>query len=287
MHTLYGKILDVDTRKRTIAIVYKGKKHTLYFQRSLFNTYLPFLKENHFAVLKVEDARVRRGVKQSTVREIVKLIQAIGGKRRVLFSIRNLRRDMREFVRNLGKKLYLDFEMTMHPYRPDKFFTQEIIQMGYILVDEKGEVLKRFEGYIRPTKHKKLTKRTLKFLKINQADVDQGVDFNTFYEHLKAIIMTHDPAIIVWGKNDYLALNDAYRLNNVPSLAQESRFVNLLELHKIYFRYKNDLGLKNAFTMYGNTLEEQRHDAYEDAWMTKKVFEGFKRTILKDADHSD
>lgn len=282
MQILYGKILEVDTRKRTIKMVYKHKKRTLYFQRSLFNTYLPFLKENHFAVLKVEAPKLRRREKLYTVREVIKLIQSLAGKRRVLFSIKNLKQDMREFISNLGKKLYLDFEMTMHPYTVDKTFTQEIIQMGYILVDENDIVLDRFEGYIKPTKHKKLTKRTLKFLKIVQGDVDEGLDFKDFYDHLKTLIMDHDPAIIVWGKNDFLALDDAYKINRVPSLASESRFVNLLSLHKIYFGYKNDLGLKNAFTMYGNTLESQKHDAYEDAWMTKKVFEGFKKTILEE-----
>jgi|AntRauTorckE6833_2_1112554.scaffolds.fasta_scaffold00274_21 sporulation inhibitor KapD len=286
MRTLYGKILDVDTRKRTITMVYKNKKQSLYFQRALFNTYLPFLKENHFIVLKADYPSIRRGEKHSTVREVVKLIQSIGGKRRILFSIRHLRDDMRTFIKGLGKKLYLDFEMTMHPYHVDKNFTQEIIQVGYILVDETDQVLNRYEGYIQPTKHKYLTKRTLKFLKIEQRAVDAGMEFKNFYDHLKDIVIRHDPAIIVWGKNDFMALDDAYKINKVPSLASESRFVNLLQLHKIYFRYKNDLGLKNAFTMYGNTLEEQKHDAYEDAWMTKKVFEGFKKTLLSHKESS-
>ncbi len=279
MPTVYGKIIDVDTKRRTIDIIHRGKKKTCYLQRSKFNTFSSFLRVGHFAVLRVSKPKRKRDYVAYTVRDVKKLIQPIAGKRRVLFSTVTLKREIRTFINTLGAKLYLDFEMSMHPYRVDKDFKQEIIQAGYILVDKDDNVLKKYETFIRPTRHKTLTKRTLKFLTLTQKDVDQGIPFETFYEHLKNLLDTHDPAIIVWGRNDFLSLDEAYELNRLPSLAKGSRFVNLLQLHKNYFRYKDDVGLKTAFTMYGNSLDTQRHDAYEDAWMTKRIFEGFRHWI--------
>ncbi|MFW5893358.1 MAG: exonuclease domain-containing protein, partial [Bacillota bacterium] len=271
MPTVFGKIISIDSRRRTIDIIHRRKKKTCYFQRSHFNTFASFLRPGHFVVLKVSNPRRKRDYKAHIVKDVKKLIQPLGGKRRVLFSTDRLKREIRAFIDGLGKKLFLDLEMSMHPYTVDKSFKQEIIQAGYILVDENDRVVREYATYIRPTRHKKLSKRTLKFLTLNQDDVDEGIPFETFYNHLRKILTDHDPAIIVWGKNDFLSLDEAYRLNNLPSLANESRFVNLLQLHKNYFRYKDDVGLKTAFTMYGNTLKTQRHDAYEDAWMTKKI----------------
>ncbi|MFW5892980.1 MAG: exonuclease domain-containing protein [Bacillota bacterium] len=279
MPTVFGKIIDLDSKRRTIDIIHRRKKKTCYFQRSQFNTFGSFLRPGHFVVLNVSNPKRKRDYKAYVVKDVKKIFQSLLGKRRVLFSTDKLKEEIRTFIDGLESKLFLDFEMSMHPYSVDKSFKQEIIQVGYILVDANDRVIREYETYIQPTRHKKLSKRTLKFLALDQADVDKGVPFSAFYNHLKKLLIDHDPAIIVWGKNDFLSLDEAYQINDLPSLANESRFVNLLQLHKNYFRYKDDVGLKTAFTMYGNTLETQRHDAYEDAWMTKKIFEGFKDWI--------
>ena len=276
MPTVYGKIIDVDTKRRTIDIIHRGKKKTCYLQRSKFNTFSSFLRVGHFAVLRVSKPKRKRDYVAYTVRDVKKLIQPIAGKRRVLFSTVTLKREIRTFINTLGAKLYLDFEMSMHPYKVDKGFIQEIIQVGYVLEDENGKILKTYKTCIQPSRHKKLTKRTLKFLDLTQADVDQGVSYQAFYDPLKTLIMTHEPAIIVWGRNDYLSLKESYQVNKVTSLSGHTRFVNLLKLHKNYFNFKNDLGLKRAYEMYGHEKENQRHDALEDAQMTRKIFHGFK-----------
>jgi sporulation inhibitor KapD len=174
--------------------------------------------------------------------------------------------------------MFLDLEMSMHPYKVDKDFKQEIIQASYYLMDEKNNVIEVYDQLIKPTRHKKLTKRTLKFLKITQEDIENGIDFKEFYDHYKHVIQKYNPAVIVWGRNDFLALKECYKINNLPNI-KDARYVNLLKLHKNYFHLKNDLGLFNAFSLYEAPLENQAHNALEDAFVTSKIFFGFQAVL--------
>ncbi len=282
---IYGKIKHVDILNRTISLNHKGRQHTLYFQRAMFNKFQKFLLAGTYLVLNTTIITRKNKDKRETVTQVIKITRPHPRGVRLLYSFRQLQTETKQFINSLNNKLFLDFEMSMHPYTVDKQFVQEIIQVGYVLEDAKGNVLKRKKMCVKPTRHKRLSKRTLKFLDLTQSDVDEGVSYKTFYHHLKAIIEAHRPAIIVWGRNDGLSLNESYRLNQVKPLNHQTRFVNLLKLHKNYFHVKNDIGLKTAYEMYGHNMPEQRHDALEDAFMTRDIFHGFKRHMNDPENH--
>jgi sporulation inhibitor KapD len=197
----------------------------------------------------------------------------------VYYDVKNIKKGTTALINNLGHKMFLDLEMSMHPYTVDKSFKQEIIQVGYILVNDKDEIIERYNEIIKPTRHPKLSKRTLRFLDITQEEVDRGLSFTDFYHHFRYVVETYHPAIIVWGRNDFLALRDGYKINKVPSLDRKTRYINLLKLHKNYFHLKNDLGLFNACNLYCDIEKEQSHNAFEDALFTYKIFQGFKDVL--------
>ena len=86
----------------------------------------------------------------------------------------------------------------------------------------------------------------------------------------------YSPIVYVWGKNDQLELNKLNRLYKLNNFTRRMRFVDLLNLHKIYFSLKNDVGLFNAYNEYSDEiLEDQKHDAFEDAKVTMKIFDYF------------
>ena len=118
-----------------------------------------------------------------------------------------------------------------------------------------------------------------KFLKITQEDVDRGIDYDDFYEDFKETILTYKPAILAWGKNDFLALKDSYIVNKRTSLIDYTRYINLLKIHKTFLNVRNDIGLFNAYGLYYEPLQKQSHDAFEDAQVTKKILEGFKSLV--------
>jgi sporulation inhibitor KapD len=93
------------------------------------------------------------------------------------------------------------------------------------------------------------------------------------------LVEKYVPAIIVWGRNDFLALRESYKINGLPSLRKRTRYINLLKLHKNYFNLKNDLGLFNALNLYTSDNDKQLHNALEDAKATSEIFNGFRLVL--------
>lgn len=278
-----GRIFYVDEEERIIGLKVKDRQSYFYMQRSLLNRIGKYLEISRFIQFVIEDEpRIYKGTKVYTVDFVLKIMTIRYRKNKMHYDIRDIRKGTKALINNLEVKMFLDLEMSMHPYNVDKNFVQEIIQVGYYLVDRDDNIIEEYNELIKPKLHPKLTKRTLKFLKITQEEINEGIDYSNFYNHFKAVIDAYNPAIIVWGRNDFLALRDSYKINNVESLKLVTRYINLLKLHKNYFNLKNDLGLFNAYKSYSNIENPQAHNALEDAKVTYKIFEGFKKVVNKE-----
>ncbi|MFW6319990.1 MAG: exonuclease domain-containing protein [Bacillota bacterium] len=277
MLMIKGTIKTIDIEERLITVSTRKRVLTLYIQRAMFNRYMTYLEPNHMMVAntKIHHDTTKQN-RMYTVKDIIKIVKPTPRRTIILYSHDTIINQTKHFVNSLKNTLFLDLEMSMHPYYKDPHFVQEIIQAGYVLVDSHGNIIEKYMAFIQPTKHKKLTKRTLKFLDLTQDDIDKGIPYDTFYQHFKQLLKTYNPAIIVWGKNDALALKETANVNDLPNINDRSRFVNLLKLHKNVFKLKNDLGLLKANQLYGYPTDTQRHDALEDAEMTKRIFDGFK-----------
>jgi len=275
-----GRILCIDDEERIISIRVKNQILFFYLQRSIINRIGKYLSVRRFIQFVVADKkRVYKGRKVSNVDYILKVMEIRPRKNIIYYDIMNIKTGTKNLLNSLGTKMFLDLEMSMHPYRQDKNFKQEIIQVGYYLVDSNDKTIEKYSQIIKPTIHKKLTKRTLKFLDISQYDVDNGVNYPEFYNHFKQVVEEYAPAIIVWGRNDFLALRESYKINKLPSLKSKTRYINLLKMHKNYFNLKNDLGLFNALKLYTEPNGKQMHDALDDAFATYQIFTGFNRVI--------
>lgn len=275
-----GRILAIDEEERMILIKVKSRLRQFYLQRSMLNIIGKYLQHGRFIQFTITDPeRIYRGNKVTNVDYVIKIMEIRYRKNIVYYDLKNIKSGTKKLINNLKVKMFLDLEMSMHPYKVDKTFKQEIIQVGYVLVDSNNNEISRYCEMIKPTHHPKITRRTIKFLKIKQEDVDNGIDYIDFYKKFKSDVERYNPAIIVWGRNDFLALRESYKFNNMPSLKRKTRYINLLKLHKNFFNLKNDLGLFNALKLYKSTENTQMHDAFDDALATKDIFDGFKRAV--------
>lgn len=278
--TISGRIFYIDEEERIIGLKVKDRQSYFYLQRSLLNKIGKYLELSRFIQFVVEDEpRIYRKTKVYTIEYILKIMVIRYRKNIVYYDIKNIKNGTKELINSLNTKMFLDLEMSMHPYNVDKNFTQEIIQVGYYLVDADNNIIEEYNELIKPKLHPKLTKRTLKFLKITQAEINRGIDYVDFYNHFRNVVESYNPAIIVWGRNDFLALRDSYRVNNVTTLKSKTRYINLLKLHKNFFNLRNDLGLFNAYKSYSSIENPQAHNALEDAKVTFEIFEGFKKVV--------
>lgn len=281
METLVtGRIIHYDEEERIMVIKHENKIKNFYLQRSMINKVGKYLSPGKFIqFMAKQEPRIYRKQKVQDV-EYVLRIQAIRYRKNITYyDFDHIKTGTKNVINNLTYKMFLDLEMSMHPYKVDKNFKQEIIQVGIHLVDKDNHIVYKYNQNIQPTIHKKLTKRTIKFLDITQEEIDAGITFKEFYIEFKRLVEKYDPAIIVWGRNDFLALREAYKINGLPSLHKKTRYINLLKLHKNYFNLKNDLGLFNALKLYQEAPEKQAHNAYEDAYVTSLIFDGFKKCV--------
>ncbi len=275
-----GKIDSFDETSRILTITYKRSYLHLYLQKSTLQMIERFIKKGRNVSFLIKQPPILRHDKHVlVVNHILKIYEKRIRRDKVFYCLSNIKKDIKQLINNLEYKLFLDIEMSMHPYYKTNNFTQEIIQVGYLLVDQNNNVIKTFDHFIKPVKHKVLTKRTIKFLSITQNDVDSGIEYDEFYNEYASIVKKYNPAIIVWGKNDMIALKESYEISNKKSLKPYSRFINLLSLHKTYYSLRNDLGLFNALKLYKPFDDHQTHNAYEDALVTKEIFDGFKEVL--------
>ncbi|MBN3490701.1 hypothetical protein JV173_04140 [Acholeplasma equirhinis] len=271
-------IHDIDEKKKLFYCIINRKKEAFYLSNRLAKTFFPILKVNQLVDFEVKDLQVRKFEGHpmkvypvSYFKEIINLKP-----KRVLYDLEQLRKDMKKVLKKYKYFLFLDLEMSMPGYGPEKFIP-EIIQAGYVLSNKAGDVLVDEGYYIRPKHDSAINKRTIKFLKLDEEHFfNTAKTYKYFYEGLKEIVSKFKPQIVVWGKNDIQALNFSYEINHMQPLTKENMFIDLLKLHKDYFNLQNDLGLFDAYKQYYLTdLEDQSHDARTDAIITKDVFDAF------------
>jgi inhibitor of KinA sporulation pathway (predicted exonuclease) len=85
----------------------------------------------------------------------------------------------------------------------------------------------------------------------------------------------HQPQIYVWGRNDFLSLDEFYSLLQLPSLTPRKAFVDIMKMIKQYRHQKNDIGLLQCAIDMGHQLSHQTHDAFDDAKLTRFITQQF------------
>lgn len=283
---VYGKLHGMDEKKRIIAIKDKQKIRFYYMAKAMFQNFMLYFKDGIYIFMTVDQTKRKyRGLTVQNVENIEKLISPHGKHPKIYYDISMIKSSIRKIVHEKKPHLFLDFEMSMPPFRNYQNFVSEIIQVGMVLTNEHNEIIETHRMYIKPILSKEISDRTQKFLHITQSDIDSGVEYKQFHDTLKQIQMKYRPQIYVWGQNDQIELRKMGQIHNLPDLTKNTQIIDLLKLHKTYFGLKNDLGLFNAYkTYYQIDLSDQMHDALEDAMMTKKVFDSFQE-IVKESNH--
>lgn len=269
-------INEISEKDHIFYLIIEGRKIGFYLTKRLSKTFWPFL--NRGVLVDFEIGPKRKKINHAYVYPVAYFKQIIGLKPyRVFYDMYQLRKDMKHVLTHQKYFLFIDFEMTMPGYKP-RAFTPEIIQAGYVLTDDKGHHMIDEGYYVLPLIDTTISKRTIKFLKLDELKFyETAIHYDDFYEKMAYIVKTYHPKWIVWGKNDIAALNDSYVLHDKKPLTKQTDFIDLLKLHKDYYNLKNDLGLFKAYQTYYKLEENQDHDALDDAHVTKQVFEAFMK----------
>lgn len=267
-------IWSVNRKSNIFYLVMEGKRVGFYLTARLAKTFMPYLKQGVMVDFAVTGKTKKIGTEMA--HQVAHFILVASLDPDVIhYDLMAMRQQMQEVLSKHEHYVFIDFEMTMPGYQKTPF-RPEIIQIGYVVSKAKKDVIESGSAYVLPKTDRVLTKRTRRFLMIEDDDFfRQAVPYKTVYELIARLKQTYHPKYVVWGKNDVVALLDSYQLNQVDPLCDETDFIDLLKLHKDYFNLKDDLGLFKAYKGYYGTDFEQRHDASDDALVTKFVFDAF------------
>ena len=277
-----GSIHMIELDAKVIGIKVNRRIEFFYFQNSQMNLFKRYLYIGNWIDFEYKENRVKKGSFLAHPVSFVYRIEALGKLDHIIYYDKiNINGSLSTFIDSLNNTMFLDLEMTMPSYNfKGKGFRAEVIQAGLVIFDKDGKELYRYSKYIKPKLTNKLSKRVCDFLSIDEEEFETtSITYDTFYNDFNNMITKYNPAIIVYGKNDSIVLNDSYEINSLPSLKNKTRFVNLLQLIKTYYELRNDPGLFKLYGVYSGNEDNQVHDAFDDCVVTYKVFEAFKNDL--------
>ncbi|MGM9970724.1 MAG: exonuclease domain-containing protein [Anaeroplasma sp.] len=278
-----GSIHMIELDSKIIGICNHKRILFFYFQNSQMSIFKRYLYQGNWIDLEYEeDSKIKKGMFEAFTISYVYRIEALGRFDRIVYYDKtSINNSLSTFLNNLNNIMFLDLEMTMPSYSfKGKAFKTEVIQAGLLVVNKNGDELVRYTNYVKPTIAHSLSRRAEDFLGITSREFFlKAIDYKAFYKDFSDIIKKYSPAIVVFGRNDIIVLNDSYSINGVPSLKNKTRFINLCQLIKNYYDLRNDPGLFKLFKLYYDNNDIQVHDAFNDCEVTHHVFKAFKEDI--------
>lgn len=273
-------IYEFDEQNKIIYVLEKRRKKAYHLTLRLFKLFSRHLKKGVLIDFETGNKRITKGVLTQNIRYFNQIVSLVPYQ--VIYDLESLRENMVEVLNNHEYYLFLDFEMSMPGYDASVKFTPEIIQAGFVLSKAFEAPIIKDSFYLQTHSKLVLSRRAIKFLNINQETYDQKArPFLELHLKLKKIYQKYRPKIVIWGKNDETVFMDTYKNYKLKPFLNHFDFMDLLKLHKDYYNLENDIGLFKAYKMYFNDDLDQAHNAYEDALITKHVFDGFLATIIK------
>lgn len=281
---VHGKVIKTFPKERVIKLLCSDKIMYLHLQRKSFKDFGPYFYDNPYIFVTLNDTRkLINGVLTREIESFQRIVQPTNRGREIYYDLETIKKGVKKLINRQHNKLFIDLEFTMPSYYQTMPHVSEIIQYGIVIEDKKGNIVFEDSSLVKPNKLYNLNGRTLKFLSRKRSDFDNAITYREFYDLLKQCIKDYNPKIYAWGRNDITTIESSFKINKVKAIDMKSRHVNLMQVIKNYYNYHDEMGLFQTYKdMACIELEEQQHDALEDAVVLRDVFNLFKEKINKD-----
>ena len=149
---------------------------------------------------------------------------------------------------------------------------QETIEIGAIKIDRFGQIVDRFDRFIKPDLHPFLSPFCKRLTKIDQAVIDSAEKFDrvvTDFQDWIEIDLS-DYRLCAWGKFDQTQLIEDCRLHKI----EEDWLDHFINVRNQYARIKNGklLGMQQALKKERFEFTGIAHRAIYDAENLSKIF---------------
>jgi sporulation inhibitor KapD len=267
-----------------IEILVRNKVEQFSLTRKQMKDFSPYFQVGLFVDFMCEKVTKKKsGTYASSIQYFIRIFRTRFRRPVIFYDVKAIRTSLKKIIERKQNRMFLDLEFTMPSYNndPNFPFKAEIIQYGAIIEDPDGKVIYSETNLVWPTNIKSLNGRIFKFLNIDMDDFDEAISYLDFYENFKKMHDEYKPTIYVWGKNDFLVMENSYIMHHMESITSREHFINFLQIIKNYFNSKNDIGLFRALSLFNDKkeLDEQTHNALIDASVLREVFHEFKKLI--------
>lgn len=278
---LHGKVIKTYPKERIIKVLCSDKIAYLHLQRKAFRDFGPYFYDFPYIFVKLTGKkRLIKGVQTQEVDSFLRIVQPTLRGREIYYDMDTIKKGVKNLINKPHNKLFIDLEFTMPSYYQTMPHIQEIIQYGIVVEDKEGNIVFEDSALVKPSKPYNLNGRTLKFLSHKKSDFDNALSYTDFYKTLKKCIKEYNPKIYAWGKSDMNAIELSFNINKVKPIDIKSKHINLMQVIKNYYNYHDEMGLFQTYQdMSNQVLEDQQHDAFEDAMILREVFNLFKMKI--------
>ena len=277
-----GQIYKVSADCKLISIQVKNKLEFFYLQPRFVRQFRNYLYKGVFVSFTCDWKKFK--MYSRTVARIIAFEKIFNNRYHRKFSYydhKDSRESVLDKINQYQYRMFLDLEMTLQHSRYEK---EEIIQVGAFLVDKYDNLIWNYNHFIKPTLIQNVSKRTLQFLNITAAKINNGINYHELYEAFKKILLRYKPLVIVWGNNDKFAIDKSYTINKVNPIFHHNDFLNLQQVLKVYYNFNYELGLFTTAKIFQIDCGKQVHNAYEDALLTRKIFNSFYKIANNNLD---
>jgi 3'-5' exoribonuclease 1 len=151
--------------------------------------------------------------------------------------------------------------------------TPEIIEIGAVMLNGYGEVLSKFNRFVRPILNPNLSAFCQELTSIRQSDVDRANTFDKVAEAFQdwGMMFEEDYLLVSWGAFDRRMLIQDSELHDMDSDWAENH-LNLKQQYTEMKRLNRPTGLKWAVEKEGFEFTGAHHRGIDDAINLAKIF---------------
>lgn len=278
---VYGKVHEVLKKERIISIEIESRLEYFHMTNKNMKDFKAYLFQKPYVFLDVnEEYLVHSSHRCREIDHFIKIVLPTRRGNEVYYDISIIQEGVKNLINQPQNRLFIDLEFSL--VSPLSKGASEIVQYGIVLEDKEGNVVFEDSSLVMPLNKKALNVKTLLFLSRSIEDFDDACSYIEFYQLIQRLIKEYDPKIIAWGKNDILTMENSFKINHLHPLDIRNRYMNLMQIIKNYYSYKQEKGLFSTYQEMTKVEEEdQIHDALEDAIIERKIFHLFKDEINK------
>lgn len=179
---------------------------------------------------------------------------------------------------NQGYNFGVDTENIINPKCPF-----EIIQIGAVKLNENFEQISTLDILIKPEIYTTLNPFVKEITGLTMDELNKGKSFKEMYSKFLHFIETDRSVLCVWGAADIKELFRNIEYHELDGAAVPTEYINIQSYASKSLHCKKgiNIGLSNAAKLLAIPIENQLHNAFNDAYYTAEVFKKIYNNEIK------